>query len=319
MRTLIIFNPIAGQAEALELELDQATEMWRQYGWNVERRPTRCAGDGTRRAREAVVEGFDLVVAAGGDGTINEVINGLALSNTALATLPLGTMNVWARELGMPLQPRAAAKSLFDCTVQTIDLGRVGERYFLLMAGIGLDAAITASMDSQQKRRLGALAYVLRGLQLVSGIRGTRTRIVLDGRQLRRRVLQLVVGNSQLYGGLVKITDKAHINDGLLDVCVLRGDNVFNALQHAIAILRQRHTYNPHIDYYRARVIDVIAYPRLAVQVDGDLVGFTPVTIEVVPAALRVLMPKTLPDNALLMLDPISNNTVSAANSGTTR
>ncbi|NJM08548.1 diacylglycerol kinase family lipid kinase [Candidatus Gracilibacteria bacterium] len=303
MRTLIIFNPLAGQAELLERELDYATDIWRAHGWSVERRPTRSAGDGTALAREAVDQGFELVVAAGGDGTINEVINGLAFTKTVLATLPLGTMNVWARELGMPLQPSAAATTLLDCSVHAIDLGRVGERYFLLMAGIGLDAAITASLDSQQKRRLGALAYVLRGTQLAFGIRGTRTRIVLDGKQLRRRVLQLVIGNSQLYGGLVKITDKAHINDGLLDICVLRGDNVWNAIQHTIAILRQRHTYDPHIDYYRARTIDVIAYPRLAVQVDGDPIGFTPVSIQVVPGALLALIPNQLPDNALLTLD----------------
>jgi YegS/Rv2252/BmrU family lipid kinase len=302
MRTLIIFNPLAGQAETLERELDYATQIWQERSWFVERRATRHAGDGTALAREAAEQGYELVVAAGGDGTINEVINGLALTDTALATLPLGTMNVWARELGIPLQPGAAAERLLDCSIHTIDLGRVGERYFLLMAGIGLDASITASMDSQQKRRLGALAYVLRGIQLASGVRGTRTRITLDGKSLRRRVLQLVIGNSQLYGGLVKITDKATINDGLLDICVLRGDNVFNAIQHTIAILRQRHTYDPKIDYYRARTITVIANPRLAVQVDGDPIGFTPVTLQVVPGALRALIPNHLSDTALLTL-----------------
>ncbi|PMP73352.1 MAG: diacylglycerol kinase, partial [Chloroflexus aggregans] len=112
MRTLIVFNPTAGHAEQLEAELEAAAQVWREHGWLVELQPTNGPGDGQRLARRAVDCGYDLVVAAGGDGTINEVVNGLVGSQTMLATLPLGTMNVWARELGLPLQPRVAAQTM---------------------------------------------------------------------------------------------------------------------------------------------------------------------------------------------------------------
>lgn len=296
---MVVFNPAAGQAESLERDLNAAAKAWRARGWRVELCPTAAAGDGTRLAKQAADQGYDLVVAAGGDGTINEVVNGLAGSATALGTLPLGTMNVWARELNMPLQPLAAAEALLEWRVRAIDLGRAGDRYFLLMAGIGFDAAITAGVKTAEKRRLGALAYVLRGIEQALNIRGARTRLSLDGRTIKRRVLMTVVGNTQLYGGLVKITHRASIDDGLLDVCVIRGDNFFSAVRHAIAILRRRQSRDPEIEYYRARTIQIIARPRLPVQVDGDAIGQTPMTFQVVPGALRALLPVNLPEDLL--------------------
>jgi YegS/Rv2252/BmrU family lipid kinase len=294
---MLVFNPNAGQADALERELTAAAAVWREAGWLVDLEPTREAGDGRRLAQQAAEQGYELVVAAGGDGTINEVINGLAGTATALAPLPLGTMNVWARELRLPLQPRLAAESLLTWQARPIDLGRAGDRYFLLMAGIGFDAAITAGVGPQEKRRFGALAYVFRGIEHTVNLRSARARLVLDGRALRRRVLMVVVGNSQLYGGLVKITHHASIDDGLLDICVIKGDNGLSAVRRLIAIIRRRQSRDPEIEYYRARSLQIVARPPLPVQVDGDPIGVTPMSFEVVPGALRALLPADLPEN----------------------
>lgn len=304
MRTLIVFNPTAGHAGQLEAELEAAAQVWREQGWTVDLQPTNGPGDGRCLARQAAANGYELVVAAGGDGTINEVVNGLVGSQTMLATLPLGTMNVWARELGLPLQPRAAAQTMLAWSPRTIDLGRAGDRYFLLMAGIGFDAAITANVRPAEKRRFGALAYVARGIEEVMRIRGTRARIVLDGRPIKARVLMIVVGNSQLYGGLVKITHRASIDDGLLDVCVIKGDNGINAIGHLIAILRRRFSLNPDIAYYRVHTVEVITRPPLPVQVDGDPIGTTPMRFSVAPAALRALLPPDLPDDLIQQPPP---------------
>lgn len=304
MRTMLVFNPNAGQSDAHERELAAAAEVWRDAGWQVDLQPTRAAGDGKRLGRLAAEAGYDLVVAAGGDGTLNEVINGLAGSTTALAPLPLGTMNVWARELRLPLQPRAAAEAILGWHVRPIDLGRAGDRYFLLMAGIGFDAAVTAGVRADEKRRLGALAYVLRGIEQALSVRGARARLVLDGRSFRRRVLMVVVGNTQLYGGLVKITHRASIDDGLLDVCVIKGDNGLSAVRRLIAILGRRQGQDPELEYYRARSVAISARPPLPVQVDGDPIGTTPLTFEVVPAALHALLPEDLPED--LVQQPVN-------------
>src|SRR5690349_3109154 len=119
IRALIVFNPGAGQAGAAEQDIQAARDVWREHGWQVDLHPTAKPGDATRIASEAARQGYHVVVAAGGDGTVNEVINGLAGTRTALAALPIGTVNVWVRELGLPLQPRAAAEALLNAQTRT--------------------------------------------------------------------------------------------------------------------------------------------------------------------------------------------------------
>jgi diacylglycerol kinase family enzyme len=152
-------------------------------------------------------------------------------------------------------------------------------------------------VGADEKRRLGALAYVFRGIEQALSVRGSRTRLQIDGRMITGRILMVVVGNSQLYGGLVKITHRASIDDGLLDVCVIRGDNGISAVRHLIAILRRSYSHDPEIEYYRARSIQVTASPRLPVQVDGDAIGQTPMTFSVAPGALFALLPPDLPED----------------------
>ncbi|MDW8146706.1 MAG: diacylglycerol kinase family lipid kinase [Roseiflexaceae bacterium] len=298
-RALIVLNPFAGQAAALRQNIEAARTVWQAHGWTVDIETTHQAGDGIRLAREAAWRGYDVVAAAGGDGTINEVINGLAGTRTALAALPVGTVNVWVRELGLPLEPRAAAEALLLARRRRIDLGRAGDRYFLLMAGIGFDAAVVNEVRSDEKRRLGALAYVVRAFDLALRYRGRWARIALDGRVIRGRVLLVVIGNSQLYGGVFKITPRACINDGLLDVCIIKGDSLAEAPLRLLSILRQRYNLDPRIEYHRARIIHITTRGALPVQVDGDQSGFTPMTFTVAPGALYALLPDTLPDDLL--------------------
>jgi len=298
-RALIVFNPIAGNADSFEQDIHAAAAVWRAHGWQVDLQPTAGPGDGTQIARAAAAAGYDIVVAAGGDGTVNEVINGLVGTNTALAALPIGTVNVWVRELGLPLQPRAAAETLLDAQVRAIDLGKAGERYFLLMAGIGFDAAVTAEVRSAEKRRLGIFAYVFRALDLAWRFRGTHARIVVDGKAVRGRVLMVVLGNSQLYGGILKITARASLDDGLLDVCIIKGNTLRGAPLRILSILLRRSTLDPQIEYHRARMVRIETRRPLAVQVDGDHIGYTPMNFESIPGALQALLPPTLPTDLL--------------------
>jgi YegS/Rv2252/BmrU family lipid kinase len=299
-RTVIVFNPAAGNAGSLQGDLEDCCELLSGYGWSVELWPTASPGDGTRLARAAAEQGYDAVIAAGGDGTINEIVNGLAGSPTALGVLPVGTVNVWAREIGLPLQPRATTEALLKTQVRSIDLGRAGERYFLLMAGVGFDAAVVNEVRGEEKRRLGALAYVLRAIELSRRFRGTRARLRLDETVLRRRVLLVVLGNTQLYAGVLKITPRARIDDGLLDVCIIKGNTLLDAPLRLLSIVLQRHSVDRKLEYHRARTIRIEARPALPVQVDGELIGQTPMTIEAVPLALRVLLPPTMLDTDLL-------------------
>lgn len=294
-RALVVFNPNAGQAAALEQALTEGCDVWRTAGWQVDQQPTQGPGDATRIAREAAAAGYDIVVAAGGDGTVNEVVNGLVGTQTALGALPVGTMNVWVREIGLPLQPRAAAEAQLRATVRRIDLGRAGERHFILMASLGFDAAVTGSVRSEQKRRLGAFAYVLQGLKVAFRYEGVLARVIVDGRQLRGRYLMAIMGNSQLYGGVVKLTASAVIDDGLLDVCLIKGRTLRSAPWRIWSLLTRRHHDDPRIAYFRARRVDFMSSKPMDVQVDGDHIGTSPMSFEIVPASLSALIPNNAP------------------------
>jgi YegS/Rv2252/BmrU family lipid kinase len=220
-------------------------------------------------------------------------------TTTALAALPIGTVNVWVREIGLPLNPRAAAEALLQTQVRAIDLGRAGERYFLLMAGVGFDAAVTAEVRSDEKRRLGIFAYLWRALNLAWGFRGTPARVVVDGKVVRGRVLMVVLGNSQLYGGVVKITARASLDDGLLDLCIIKGNSLRGAPFRALSIVMQRYNLDPKLEYHRARSVSISTRRPLPVQVDGDHIGETPMTFEAAPGALYALLPPTLSEDLL--------------------
>jgi diacylglycerol kinase (ATP) len=160
-----------------------------------------------------------------------------------------------------------------------------------LMAGIGFDATVTRAVNPQAKRKLGLMAYVVQGVLTATKIRGTRARIVVDGRPIRGRVLMVVIGNSRLYGGFVQITHHANLTDGLLDVAVLKGQDVRSAPLHILSILLRQYNLDPDMDYYRAREVQISGVTPLEVQVDGDPIGTTPMTFQVAPAALRALVP----------------------------
>ena len=302
-RVLIVFNPQAGQGSMLRQALAQVTQIWRQQHWQVELQPTRWAGDATFWSAQAATQGYDIVVAAGGDGTVNEVANGLVGTKTALAVLPVGTVNIWARELGLPMDVTRSATALLQAHLRPVDLGKAGDRHFLLMAGVGFDAAVTAGVCPHEKKRFGAIAYLKRAFHLAWQWRGVRSLIRIDGQRVRGRILMVVIGNSQLYGGVFKMTAHATIDDGLLDVCVIKGHTLLTAPLRLLSIFTRRYNLDPKVKYYRARHVSIQGKRTLPVQVDGDYLGHTPMTFEVVPAGLWVLVPPTV-DRSLWQSTP---------------
>ncbi|HEY1017290.1 MAG TPA: diacylglycerol kinase family protein [Herpetosiphonaceae bacterium] len=297
-KTLVILNPRAGNAHQRQAVLLGADEWRRERGWQVDIRETTHGGHATELARELAGE-YGLVVAAGGDGTINEVVNGLAHTDATMGALPIGTGNVWVRELRQSLNPLIAARQLAGGSIHRVDLGQANDRYFLLMAGIGIDAAVTQQVRSADKSRLGRLAYVLKSFEVLRGWRGTRTRIAIDGEPLKGNAMFVLVSNSRLYGGVVNIAYRASMSDGLLDVCVMMGDNALAAPAILAGIMLRRHRIHPNMRYFQAREVEVACSRALPVQVDGDMIGTTPMSFAVAPQALRVLLPPTIPPDRL--------------------
>lgn len=299
MKATLIFNPVAGQREVrnhLRLVVGQLAEA----GWVVEWKETTVEVGSTVLAQQAAAQGAEVVIAAGGDGTINGVVNGLVgYPEVRLGILPTGTANVWAHESGIAtlslLGPNleTASEALLSGHSMLVDVGRAGEHYFLLMAGLGLDAWVTRQVDPQTKKQLGGWAYALTAVREALKYRGAQVRIRVDGVEMVRNSWLITISNSKLYA-LVPLAMEASVTDGLLDVGIFAGRTWPQFLRHAINVILRRHTHDPEVEFLRGREIHVSSDPPLPVQIDAEPIGFTPMTFSVLPQALRIIVPREM-------------------------
>jgi diacylglycerol kinase (ATP) len=299
---LLIFNPTAGPRGELRRDLERVVGYLSERGWHVTIRATRKPGDATELARAAVAARCKAVLVAGGDGTIHEAVNGLVGSDTAMGVLPVGTGNVWAKEIGLPTlgltQPDrllTAARMLVDGEVRWVDVGRVGDRFFINCAGVGIDSTVAAQVEPRTrtaKQLGGILTYLVAGFSIARDFSGVRSTIVVDDRTIRTMILLVVVSNIQLYGGVVKMTPEARLDDGLLDVRIFKGMGLAWIFRHVAGVFTRRHLRNPMVSHYQGRRVTIYTAEPFPVQLDGEPVGTTPISLEVVPRSLRVLVPR---------------------------
>jgi YegS/Rv2252/BmrU family lipid kinase len=306
----IIANPSAGGGRGTDA-LHSAAGVLAGSGWTVSVHWTSQPGEAEHVARDAAAAGHDVVVAAGGDGTVNEVANGLVHSRTALAVLPLGTGNVLAAQLGLVGIPTplyrpdvlAAAHALAHGRIATIDTGlarplRGPARHFVLWAGIGFDAQVAQELEGSGralKRRFGGFAYGALGLRAALGLRGTPARLRVDQQRVEGRLLMGVVANVSLYAGAVDLLPEAVLDDGQLDVAIFMGERLREAIGHVSAVLRRRAFATPDRVLVSARQVRVVARRNLAVHLDAEPFGSTPIRFSVVPASLRLVVPPSAP------------------------
>jgi len=301
MKAQIIYNPVAGQRD-VRGEIQEVLDYLHSQGWQVQADETHSPGEATRYAQRARENGCQLVFAAGGDGTLNEVVNGLVGSDVAVGILPVGTGNVWAWEIGVPvwtpLHPHRlpdAVKALEEGVVYTVDVGRANGRYFLLWAGVGFDAQVVEEIEPQLdiKRRWGALAFAVRAVVVALSFAGVRAFVTTDERTLRRRVMLVLVSNTQSYGGgIFRVAPQARLDDGYLDVCIFRGEGFFSILRHFLGVLMQHHLRDPQVHYYRTRYLTVKTRKPMPVHVDGVPIGHTPLEVSLVPRGIKVVVPR---------------------------
>ncbi len=290
---VLIINPAAHNVPALKRRRE-AEDWLREAGWRFRWEQTTGTGQATAIAARAAAEGVPLVLACGGDGTLNEVANGLAGTETALGTLPAGTSNIWAREAGISRKPLEAARLMAMGERRLIDLGKAGDRYFMLFAGIGVDAQITRNVSLDMKRHVGAAAYGVAAVREALRWRSRPVTVRLDGVERRLDVLMAFAGNTRLYAGLTKITPNAVVDDGLLDVCIFQGSGRADIAMHLARTLLQSHNKASKVLIQRVKRLEFDWDEPLPVQLDGDPVGDCPREIEVAPRCLWVVVPAGL-------------------------
>ncbi|MCY4616409.1 MAG: diacylglycerol kinase family lipid kinase [Chloroflexi bacterium] len=297
-RVLLLRNPRARRAPS-QPGLHAAAEPLVARGWHVDVASTTGPGEATRIASTAAASGYHAVVAVGGDGTVHEVVQGLAGTSTALGVVPAGTANVWAHEAGASPGARRALAFLARARAAPIDVGRVTSadgttRRFLLMCSVGLDAEVVRRVGGggALKRLLGGAVYGATGLAAIARATPTRTAIDVDGQRAERDLYLAIVGNTRLYGGLARITGAALADDGALDVCSFSGHGLRDRCALVARALRGGldRPAGGGIDYTRGVEVRIEPERPLPVQADGEYIGETPVTITVEPRALTVLL-----------------------------
>ena len=262
----------------------------RQLTRNVVIRTTQGPGDAEAQAERAVEQGFGTIVAAGGDGTINEVVNGIGSSGVALGILPMGTVNVLAMELGIPFNLVSAWKVVRNGKIRHIDEATANGHIFVQMAGGGLDAQIIARNNRQIKQVLGPLSYLLTATQ-VAVQRPPRLHVTSDDHPTVHGSFVLV-GNGRLYGGPFPVFTHADMQDGLLDVCVFKYMNYLHLMRYFRGMVFGSLSRFSDVTYFKAKHVLVEANREVPMEADGELAGHSPVEFTVKRRKLRVLVPE---------------------------
>ena len=283
--TVVIFNPAARGTRGNRL---------RAQVESITRGATLCAtshaGEAEGLARSAAAEGFERIVAAGGDGTINEIVNGIAGRNVALGLLPVGTMNVFATELGLPTNDlRRCWEIIQENRTRPVDLPSANGKHFVQLAGVGLDAQVVKETSRAFKRNFGPLSYMISAAQIASR-QPPHLRIESENAVTEEGSFVLV-GNGRLYGGRFPFFKQAQIDDGLLDVIVFKRLNYVEIIRYLQNVIFTSQITAPEVEYFQTDRLKVSSDESVPVEIDGELIGTCPVEFQIRGGGLRVLAP----------------------------
>jgi diacylglycerol kinase (ATP) len=288
-RVLIIVNPVAGRSHSSRRRLDRVVAALQRRGCTVVlRRSGPAIGDAGRLAREAEPD-FDIIVAAGGDGTLNAVVNGMAAAKRAVALLPLGTANVLAREIGLPRDPELLADLIVAGPARPIWPGRVGDRLFLTTASSGFDAEVVAAVNPRLKQHLGRVAFAWAILGCLWRYRACELGVRVDG--VDHRAAAVIAAKGRFYAGPYVIAPRASLAEPMLDLVLLQRSGRLAVLSYLGALLRGRVARRKDITILRSRAAFLSADEAVPVQADGELIAQLPVLITIAEEPLRLVRP----------------------------
>jgi diacylglycerol kinase (ATP) len=291
MRVLVIGNPVAGTGQA-ERRIDEFVGQLKRRGHEVEICITTTAGQALERAR-FIGKNIDRLVVAGGDGTINEVLNGLVEpSRVPILHLPIGTANQLARTLGLPFEPEKLIGILEHGSVKRIDIGVAGSRRFLMLVSAGFDARVAEEVKKVRNGTLGYSGYMVPVLKTVAGHQpGELTLTVDDGTKVTGYIVMVL--KVRHYGGLFVFDEDAALDSGLLHVCVFRERAIPWLIVYAVAGLMGKACSLPGVARFTGHSVRIESDEPVPIEIDGDHAGTTPVDIKLMPTFVPVIVPPT--------------------------
>lgn len=287
IKAKVIVNPDSNP-RVLKRHLRPALRVLRNGGFQLSITFTKGPNQVYPLAQKSADEGYDAVIAVGGDGTANESINGIIDKNVTLGLLPIGGSNVLARELGMPMNLVEAARVIVRRNKRLIDLGWINGRYFSMMASCGYDAYAISRTNLKVKKFLRRYAYLWAGIKDFLGYSPTEIDLILDKGRVVEKGTFVVISNTHFYGGTHQMAPFAEVDDGFLDVCIYQGKTQIGLVRFALRMIWKQHLNMKNVRYYRVRHVELDSQKKTLVQVDGDPLGELPMISKIVPNCLEV-------------------------------
>lgn len=291
-RARIIYNPTSGR-ELFRKHLPEVLEKMEKAGYETSCHATTAEGDATVAAADAVKRNFDLIVAVGGDGTLNEVVSGVSgfEERPKIGLIPMGTTNDFARAVHIPRDINKAVDIILEGNSIPVDVGLMNDRHFINIAGGGRLTELTYEVPSKLKTVLGQMAYYLKGIEMLPSIRSSKVRIEYDGHVFDDHAMMFLIGLTNSVGGFEKLAPDASINDGKFTLLILKELNMAEFIRVASLALRGDHLSDPHVIYAKASKISVSSDERVLLNLDGEYGGLLPATFENLGRHIEVMVP----------------------------
>jgi diacylglycerol kinase (ATP) len=288
----LIINPVAGRISADKTE--EIIEFFQRNHAQVSFESTGKPHDATSISERAAREGFDTIVAVGGDGTVNEVLNGMAGADIPLGIIPLGSSNDFAQGLHIPIDTREACKCIMASNTKKIDIGKINNRYFINIAGVGLDANVSEAANAVSTRAKGMAPYFLALLKVLIRSNPRDYSLTLDGKTKRVKAWLISIGNGSQYGGGMRILPTADTADGYFDICVIKDIDKWRIFYYLPLLIKGKHLSLANVAVYRAKEIEVKGLGCLG-HADGEVLKGDVFKFELLPQALSLIVPTRLP------------------------
>jgi diacylglycerol kinase (ATP) len=291
-RAILIYNPAARRLlRGRAAKLQQIEKALSAAGIAVEMAATERSLHAAQLAREAVKAQPDLIIACGGDGTVNEIISGMAKSHIPLLVLPGGTANVLAKDVGIPKDFRRSIQLTHTGIIRRIALGKVKDRYFVCMAGVGVDAGIVAAVNSDLKRKLGEGAFWVAGFKQLFAYAFPSFQLVIDGQTHTGTFA--VIARARSYGGPLSIAPHADLFSSRFDICLYTGSSRWSYLRYCLFTLLGKHLSLSDVTYLQATQVEAGGNSEVWYQLDGELAGKLPQKFSIETDALSLIVPDT--------------------------
>ena len=288
-RGFLIYNPSAGRMRKSESVISSVIGEFAAHGIDIAPSPTKPNYAVAGQVAELLKQSPDLFVAWGGDGTINEVVNGLSGSSIPIGVISGGTANLFARELGLPARLKEAIRVICAGKTRTVSVGKANDRLFVLMAGIGFDSHVIRNVNWKLKKKTGIFAFAVAAVHTAANYHFPKFTVRVDGQQ--QDCIFAVIANGREYGALFHLAPNADISDEFLYVCIFKEPGFHNMVWYAYHAFRRTHHTLKSVEIIKTRTLEIAGDPAIPVQADGEIIGFLPMRFEVIPGSLNVLVP----------------------------